>query len=399
MAKSVQPTRLSRSSLCLGTGHSFFAATFNAGEQGFEKPAVPTGSDCSTVAARHLAQTEDPLPLQTSASVHLSGSPILRYHYSDYQPHAGFQWRVCVCARLGNGLGNWSDISASLECGGPTQGGPTAPPQDQYFVKVRVWLFCRFHAASPSTSQPSLGYVVKWLDHTFDRLFPSVWTDHFCPYCPWNSTSICKNHASQCQFLSFACSRAVSTAITLKVNVILYPHEGSPVCVANNEPEKADDKRWSHPLDMLDAPESSSTDIVLQSRDGSTIRAHRCMFVSYAFFKVLLTSSFKEGSDGTARLSDISEHGMQLMVDWVSGVGLPRSLRQNAALLVELWVFGSVHNMKDMAESCRSIALVMACSENFTLLFGTAMKLSDKDTARKLTSAVSGSVDQIIDWI
>jgi hypothetical protein len=68
-------------------------------------------------------------------------------------------------------------------------------------------------------------------------------------------------------------------------------------------------------------------------------------------------------------------------------------------LLVELWMSASVHGMSDMAEACSSIALAAASNEKFVYLFSTAMKLSDKETARKLASAVKGSAFQIIDWI
>jgi hypothetical protein len=58
----------------------------------------------------------------------------------------------------------------------------------------------------------------------------------------------------------------VIRAITLKVNVLLYPYECTPVRFANNCLENADDQRWSHPLDMLDDPESSCTDILMEAQ-------------------------------------------------------------------------------------------------------------------------------------
>jgi hypothetical protein len=57
----------------------------------------------------------------------------------------------------------------------------------------------------------------------------------------------------------------------------------------------------------------------------------------------------------------------------------------------------SLSNSKDTDERCRSIALAMDRSDNFTLLFSTGETF--KDTARKLTTAVNGSVYQIVDLI
>jgi BTB/POZ domain len=379
-------------------GHDYFETTFCLTGEELSEPLVPAGADKSTSSSRHAAQIGDSLPQRPNRGYCSSGNTGVTYHYSNYQKHAGFQWRICVCVRQDSAYGKCSDVSLSLECGGATPDVPSSR-DDSFELKARVWLQF-FRSLSPSTPLSSFHHAMIPLDHMFDRRSPSVWTAKFCPSCSWHSSASAKtSHDSNCWYSSVDRSQGITSATIVSANVLLYPHEVALARDGNNTLKKSDDQRWFHPLDMLEDPENSSADVVLQSRDDSVIRAHRCVLGSYDFFKVLLSSGFKEASAGTARLSDLSEQGMRLMVDWVYGAGLPPSLGQDAALLVELWVFASVHNMSDMAQSCRSIALSMAREDNFTLLFSTAMKLADKNTARKLTSAVSGSVDQIIDWI
>jgi BTB/POZ domain len=391
------PLFMNRQASTLGSGHFVFETTFRPEGELLGKPLPLADADDGNVLAQHAFLLNTPLAdLGTRRSTPHS----LAYQYSEYQSHAGMQWRMCICIRKDySGRYCVPDVSVALEYGGPTEdGGSSRPSTDVSNMKAHVWFAGTYSdEATTSTSNTAL----KKMNHTFGYNSPSVWTEPMCLSCPWSTSSGYSEHANLCGASLNRDPASVISATSFEFEVVLFLDGNYPLdaSLGTNLLDRAAGTRWPHRLYMLDDPEGSSADVVLRSSDNTTIRTHQCVLSSYAFFKAMFTAGYKEGSDGEAQFSDLSKEGMRLMVDWTYGARMPYSLRQNARLLVELWMFASVHGMNDMAEACSSIAIAAVDNENFVCLFSTAMKLSDKDTARKLTRVVKGSADQIIDWM
>jgi BTB/POZ domain len=400
MADSDQPPRfLNRQASTLGSGHFVFETTFRPEGEVLAKPLLPANAGDSGRAAHDTYNLNTPLAILGKRRV---GPYSLTYQYSEYQSHAGMQWRMCICVRKDicySGGYCVPDVSVALEYGGPTEDSGTSQTSTGISnVKARI-LFTSSYS-DESTMFTSNTLLTK-MNHTFDRCSPSVWTGPMCLSCPWSTTSHNSCHAEFCCVSNTRQPAKVISATTFEFEVVLFLHRNYALdsLLGTNIRDRAAGTRWFHRLHMLDDPDSSSADVVLRSSDNTTIRAHRCVLSGYDFFKTMFTADYKEGSEGTAQLIDLSKDGMRLMVDWTYGARMPCCLRQDLPLLMELWMFALVHGMNDMAEACSSIALAAASNENFIYLFSTAMKLSDKETARKLTSAVKGSAFQIIDWI
>jgi BTB/POZ domain len=378
--------------LALSCGPIRFEATFRPVGKILDKPLVPAHADESHVAAQHSTRLH--IPMAEHSDQNRRPDSVM-YQYSEYQPQAGMQWRMCICVRmlLDDSDNPPADYSVALEYGGPTEDSFLTSALAST-VKTRVWFAGTYCEDGTSTAKNSM----KRMDHNFDSRFPSAWTEpaRISQHQPFIDIY---RHARVCWRCTAHASEDVS-ATPYKFAVVLFPDEndqlGSSLVISR---ERVTNARWPHLLCMLEDPDGSSADVVLRSSDNTTIRTHRCVLSSYEFFKNLLSGSYKEGALGEAELSDLSEEGMRLVVDWTYGARLPDHIRHNTHLLIELWMFASVHGMSDMAANCCSIALAIACKENFSLLFSTAMRLSDKDTARKLSHAVDGSVNQIIDWV
>jgi BTB/POZ domain len=399
MADSDQPTRfLNRQASTLGSGQFVFATTFRPDGKVLAYPFAPLDAGDSDLSAQDTYFMNIPLAALGKSRVKPYSQT---YQYSEYQSHAGMQWRMCICVRkdmVKPGNPCEPEFSVALQYGGPTEdSGSSRTSTSISNVKARI-LFTITYSDESTTSTSNT--LLKTMNHTFDRRCPYVWTEPMCLSCQLSTSSHDSCHAEFCVSNTRQPAKVIA-ATTFEFEVLLfldgiYPLDAS---LGTNTRERVAGTRWPNRLYMLDDPDSSSADVVLRSSDNTTIRAHRCVLSSYNFFKAMFTPGYKEGLDGEAQLSDLSKDGMRLMVDWTYGARLPYFLRQDTPLLLELWMFASVHGMNDIAEACSSIAIAEASNENFIHLFSAAMKLSDKETARKLSSAVKGSALQIVDWI
>jgi BTB/POZ domain len=399
MADSDQPPRfLNRQGLTLGSGHFVFETTFSPEGEVLARPLLPANADDCDRAAHDTYNLNTPL---ATLGKHRVKPYSQTYQYSEYQSHAGMQWRMCICVRkdmVKSGNLCEPEVSVALEYGGPTEdSGSSETSTGVSNVKARIFLTSTYSDESTTSTSNT---ILTTMNHTFDRRSPSVWTDPMCLSCQLSTSSHNSCHAEFCVSNTRQPAKVIS-ATTFEFDVLLFLDGNCPLdaSLGTNTRDRAAGTRWPHRLYMLDDPDSSSADVVLRSSENTTIRAHLCVLSRYDFFKTMFTAGYKECLDGEAQLSDLSKDGMRLMVDWTYGAQMPYCLRQDLPLLVELWMFASVHGMNDMTKACSSIALAAASNENFIHLISTAMKLSDKETARKLTSAVKGSSFQIIDWI
>eukprot|EP00250_Pteridium_aquilinum_P002543 c12764_g1_i1 orf=652-1692(-) len=143
------------------------------------------------------------------------------------------------------------------------------------------------------------------------------------------------------------------------------------------------------------APEAMSdqfSDLVLESSDGSKIRAHRAVLVSRSsVFKAMLESEMEESRSGTIRITDFSYEVLRLFVHYLYTAEIyPESLEECA---FELLALAEKYNVKHLKSVCERFMTSKVNSENALFSFEYACQHG----AKTLKEAALGTIIENID--
>lgn len=145
------------------------------------------------------------------------------------------------------------------------------------------------------------------------------------------------------------------------------------------------------------APEAMSdhfSDLVLESADGSKIRAHRAVLVSRSsVFKAMLESEMEESRSGTIRITDFSYEVLRLFIHYLYTAEIyPESLEDCA---FDLLALAEKYNVKHLKSVCERFMTSKVNNDNALFSFEYACQHGAKILKEAALSTLVENIDEL----
>jgi hypothetical protein len=136
-------------------------------------------------------------------------------------------------------------------------------------------------------------------------------------------------------------------------------------------------------------PDGTKADAVLKA-GGVGRLVHTALLLPYAYFEACLGEKavFSEAKKREVTFDDLQSQALPYLVDFIYEVDLPHDIPLQ--LVMELWVFATVHGMEDLVVSTETLLLARITSNNAKQVFRQAMALESVKVLPSASEALFG---------
>jgi hypothetical protein len=136
-------------------------------------------------------------------------------------------------------------------------------------------------------------------------------------------------------------------------------------------------------------PDGTKADAVLKA-GGVEKRVHTALLLPYAYFEACLGEKavFSEAKKREVTFDDLQSQSLPYLVDFIYEVDLPHGIPLQ--ILIELWVFATVHAMEDLVVHAETLLLARITSNNAKQVFRQAMALESVKVLPSASMALFG---------